>query len=430
MDPQITIHQTLAVATSFLAAEPPPPISVSIDDVGVPIPVPILIEDATGFGAAVAAGSGSVLIGVDGRRDGPRHPGSVACYERVGSIWRCSRLLRGPEPSPGDEFGAALAMDRSRVLVGSPGMSNQRGGAWCFDRSESRRWSPARPLLPRSARPGDRFGETVALSDDWALVAGPRADVGDVVDAGRVDVFALSPKTPISVAVLGADHPRRSGRFGSSIAIGPVWAIGEIGASPVGPDGLEIDRAGVVHRFERTPPFAGSSPIGREDPGRLDRTGTAIDFFRRRLVIGSPRVDTGIGRSGVVTIVDPGNALDRELQRPRQPDGGLGSALVAMPPILAFTVPGKRNGAGRVDGCVRIGVLDRDGFDPRIDVVGFEGDGAELTLAADPIDRRLVVGMPGQDEDGPSTGRAWTIDLEIVEPTPAINPRPADRSDR
>lgn len=429
----MTLAHGFTVATALLSNQlaSTDVVEIHIDEVGIAMPIPPVVPDGTGFGCSIAAWSGQVLIGVDGRRDGPRYPGMVACYRRTESEWQCREILRSPESAAGDEFGAALAIGRRQILVGSPGAADQRGLAWCFHWSPPEGWIAAKALRPRGTDPGDRFGETLALSQDWAVVGGPRADIAGVIDAGRVEVFSLSSNPPVATMGLAAVEPRMGGRFGSSLAIGPSLAVGEIGGSPIGPDAIEVDRAGVVHRFTPTPPFDRRSSVTRATPGRRDRTGTSLGFCKRRLVIGSPRATTEVGRSGVVTVVaEDGDDRVGEYLDPRCSDGGLGSSLVAMAPVIAFSIPGRRDQDGRVDGCVRIGVLHRDGFEPRLDVVGFQSDGAELVLAADPIEHRLVIGMPGWEEDGPRTGRAWTIDLELVDTTSRVNPLIEDRTDR
>ena len=415
----MTAMHGLAVATALISgdgrhARPP---SFSIDEIGTPIEIPEAIPDATGFGCAVAAHDGRVAVGIDGRRDGLRYPGTVIGFRFDGLGWSPDALLRSPESTAGDEFGSSLSIDRGRMLVGSPGTDGERGVAWCFSWSPTNGWGSPRPLRPRSIEAGDRFGDTVELSGDLALIGIPRADVGRLIDAGRVDVFTVSPHRPTPIADLQAERPRTGARFGTSLAIGRNIAVGAIGADAMDAEGDPVDRGGNVQLFAKRPPFPRVATVGRELPGPRDRFGTSIDFHEGTLIVGSPRARIGPDRSGAVTIFGE----DREeYLEPRHPDGGIGSNLIAFSPLVAFTVPGNRDESGRVDACVRIGLIRRHLFTPVLDVVGFGGAGTELILAADRRHHRLIIGAPGRDEDGPYEGRAWTIDFEPISTSPGI----------
>ena len=381
----------------------------SIDEIGTSIEIPEAIPDGTGFGCAVAANDGRVAVGIDGRRDGLKHPGTVIDFHFDGLRWVPDAILRSPESMAADEFGSSLSIDRGRMIVGSPGADGERGIAWCFTWSTTNGWSSPRPLRPNPIGTGDRFGDTVEISGDLALVGIPRDDVEGMIDAGRVDVFNVSPHRPTPIAGLQAEHPRTGARFGTSLAIGQNIAVGAIGADAMGPEDEPVDRAGNVQLFSTEPPFPRVATVGRELPGPRDRSGTAIDYHARTLIVGSPRARIGPDRSGVITIF----GKDREeYLEPRHPDGGIGSSLVAFPPLLAFTVPGNRDESGQVDASIRICLLRRQLFIPILDVVGFGGAGTELILAADRRHHRLIVGAPGREEDGPYEGRAWTIDFE------------------
>lgn len=423
------IYETVAMSAALLCtpADRPDIPSIAIDAIGRELPIPRAVADPTGFGCAVASTDHLVLVGVDGRRDGPRLPGIVACFEFEDGGWRCRQVISSPTATEADEFGAAISVHGDRLVVGSPGTSNERGMAWQFERSKAGLWQEPRPILAPEIDPGDRFGETVELAGDLAMIGIPRDDVEDEIDAGRVAVYDLSQVGSGLVARLESTTPNMGDRFGSSLAIGPKLAIGAIGGSAPGHLETAAMRSGVVHVFDSNPPFDIDAVLHRHDAEALDRTGAAMAYFDSSLVVGSPRVRTGVGRSGVVTMFD---RVHRELQRPEHPDGGLGSSVVAMPPFLAYTVPGNRDETNRVDACIRVGVIRDDRFVPMFDIVGFGPAGTELVVSGDTESQRLVVGAPGRDEDGPLEGRAWTIDLESSDGRPRLTGVPEGSTGR
>ena len=95
---------------------------------------------AAGFGAAIAIGDGEIFVGRT------RAAGWLArSIPRPAASTSSSVLTTdgsSPTSSPattseiGDGFGAALAVDGDRLLVGSPGRDDGWGGAYLFERGD------------------------------------------------------------------------------------------------------------------------------------------------------------------------------------------------------------------------------------------------------------------------------------------------------
>ncbi|MYB99534.1 MAG: hypothetical protein F4X60_13405, partial [Gemmatimonadetes bacterium] len=81
---------------------------------------------AAGFGAAIAIGDGEIFVGRTGGGVGEIYPspGSVYVFARGDDGWEFAYTISGDNVEIGDGFGAALAVEGDRLLVGSPG----RGG--------------------------------------------------------------------------------------------------------------------------------------------------------------------------------------------------------------------------------------------------------------------------------------------------------------
>ena len=110
-----------------------------------------------GFGRAVAAGDAEVFVGEPGNQ---ATPGFVYVYRRDGGVWTETRVLsadgaadadgfgstvyifgrRDDEWQPAgsvsrdaDLFGAAVALQGDRLIVGAPGAADERGAAYLFE---------------------------------------------------------------------------------------------------------------------------------------------------------------------------------------------------------------------------------------------------------------------------------------------------------
>jgi hypothetical protein len=181
-------------------------------------------DDADGrshFGVRVAlsADGGTALVA---GWDDAQGLGAAWAFTRTGGGW----VQQGPKLTPSDataavaSFGSAVALsaDGGTALVGGEGDDAGAGAAWVFDRTAGA-WTQSGPKLTVAGlRPGDSFGQGVALSDDGriALVAAGRDD--NWTGAAWVFDRAGAAWTP-GAAKLTARDERGQGFFGKSVAL-------------------------------------------------------------------------------------------------------------------------------------------------------------------------------------------------------------------
>ena len=196
--------------------------------------------------------------------------GGAIVYTRSGSTWSYATTLTPSDPNPGEGFGTAVAINSSRIVVGSPywdGVDNStpdQGRAFVFEGSGSS-WVRAARLtadggLPQAeavleGNPGDYFGESVAISGNFVVVGAPGYD-GTALNEGAAYAFY---RFPDSGSGNGASWTRATGGSGS----GRMNAASPAGAdAPLG-DGLDQYRT-------------------------ADRFGTSVAVGGSRIVIGMP----------------------------------------------------------------------------------------------------------------------------------------------
>ncbi len=391
------------------AAMPTVPV-IRVTDVSSSIHPALDVDPADRFGAAVAIDGDRVLVGNDGRRDGPPAAGMVTIHERVEVGYRETVRLRSPRSRPGDEFGADLAITGDLLVVGAPGMNEERGGAWVF-RLHDDRWIVVGSMTPTNPDIGDRFGEAVAIDGELVVVGGPRADVDGVLDRGRVACFRIVDdriRPPIelepAVSITGL-------RFGTALAIADVIVAGAPGFDvPLqSPNEGVVDRAGGAWRFSIDRPHRRLGMLLRPDPARLDRAGRAIAILDDdRIVVAAPRASFGAPRSGVITLHDRPR---REFAAPIGPEAGLGTRITSSPTMLAATIPGRRDPTGRVDAAVRISRVGARIMIPILDLVGLGAGGSVQRIDFDPPGLRLAIGVMPPGDGPPSAGVVHVIEF-------------------
>jgi hypothetical protein len=406
-------HLTLLAALPLM----PPVPTVPIDQVGTVIGPPAGLFAAHRFGVSIAIDETRLVVGADGRRDGPPERGSVVIFERTQAPlprWRLERIVQAPEGDGGDGFGASIALDGNRLVVGAPDAEDRRGAVWLIDLDHGDA-VPERLPIPDPV-PGDQIGECVAISGDLVVVGAPRSNHDGFLDRGRVWAVRLDAGSDLRTVVELEPPISLTGlRFGSAIAIGDSIAVGSPGADvPADPRSPEVlvDRAGEIVVFSRTVPFARFDVNRRTTPGPLDRLGSATAWSDGLLIGGSPRADCGAGRGGVITVF---GRPPSERTHPCRPDGGLGGRLSCGSGRLATAVPGRRGTDGRLDGSVMVGDVDAAGFTPALELVSIGRGPLLFDLDVAPSGERLAVGTARDHEDPSAPGVVWVVEFS---PTP------------
>ncbi|MDX1548097.1 MAG: choice-of-anchor B family protein, partial [Rhodothermales bacterium] len=178
-------------------------------------------NDDAAFGGAVAVSGETVFIGE------PRsfsQPGRVHVFEQTADgTWETVAVLAADDGAIGDGFGDALAAAAGAVLVGAPQANDDRGAAYLFVRRADGAWVQAARLAAPDAAEGDAFGATVAFDGTHAYVGTPGANDR----AGAVHVFAPAGDGWAHHTTLTASDAAEGQRFGSAMAVeGPRLAVG------------------------------------------------------------------------------------------------------------------------------------------------------------------------------------------------------------
>jgi hypothetical protein len=216
--------------------------------------------------------------------------GSVYVFDLTVSQVLPVATLRNPAPSVGDEFGSAVAISGTRVVVGAPRDSpalTGSGTAYLYDLASA---SPTTPLVVTNPTPAelDSFGAAVALDGNRLVIAAERDDTA-AFRAGAAYVYDLSspqPTTPV-VTLTNADAVEWEA-FGHSLALeGNRLAVGTIG------DTGDPANAGKVRIYD----LGGATPalpirtVQSPTPEDFERFGSSVALSGNRLVIGAPYDD-------------------------------------------------------------------------------------------------------------------------------------------
>jgi hypothetical protein len=300
------------------------------------------------FGTAVALDGTASLLAVGAPRAGAASGGAAYVYTRRGYGWDVGPIL-APTLSPGDDFGAALAIsaDGSTLVIGAPGDDASQAGvrspmdalddalgdsgaAYVFRRSGAA-WSLVTIL--KAATPGamDRFGSSVAISADGSVVAvgAPGEDSlatgidgapnESDTDNGAVYVFRGAGVVWDLEAFVKPHHGAGPWGFGTAVALsarGDLLAVGAPGES-TGAPGIDpvpdtmAGNSGAVFTYERV--GSAWSPwlfVKAPNPSGADYFGTSVALAGdgSALFVGAPGEDSsGVGVQAAARSDSPGS---------------------------------------------------------------------------------------------------------------------------
>ncbi|MEM7261673.1 MAG: FG-GAP repeat protein [Planctomycetota bacterium] len=278
-------------------------------------------------------------------------PGFVTLFRRVSGVWVESQTLTAPDPQPGDEFGAAVSVGATWLLVGAPGdddAGTDRGAVHLFERVEEE-WEWRSVFSISAVDGGARLG--AALDESSVVMLGAP---GHGAGAGALVTAEIELGNLVLDDLITAPDPQPSDAFGSAVS---GWGQ----RVAVGAPGRNSD-AGAVFMIDLAPSSVTelSDPLGA--PG--DRFGHAVAQHFSRVVIGAPGYDAERGRAFY-------SALAGTWSSPSpigSPGGDAGDARGSAVEIdaLAFTVGSVGEGAG--------GAVARSELDPSNCVPFVRGD--------------------------------------------------------
>ena len=273
---------------------------------------------AAGFGAAIAIGDGEIFVGrTGGGVAGAIYPspGSIYVFERAGDGWEFAYVITGDDVEIGDEFGAALAVEGDRLLVGSPGRDGGRGGAQVFERGDDGQWVQRVEFVPPADGEIRGAGTTVALSGDAVFLGAPS-------DAGPGVVLRF-PAAGGSPALLPSPTPSTPDRFGASLSLDGDLLF-------VGAPGTGGDR-GAAYAFHADFPATDASPtatLALPEGRGGDAFGTSLTASGAFVLVGAPGADAGAGAAILFTRGDDGEWRESaRLSFPEEGPAGYGSAV-------------------------------------------------------------------------------------------------------
>jgi hypothetical protein len=286
------------------------------DFTGSPPPGPFLTvntpstSSAEEFGTAVAMSGSIVVIGAHhDDKAGNQNSGTVFIYDRQSPTPEVPVLiLDNPNPALNDYFGAAVAINGNTVAVAAyqdDTPASNCGIVYIFDRNSGTPTVPVFTIQNPAANAQDQFGNAIALSGSRLVVGCAKNDPGTIADGGSAYVFDLSSGTPtLPVAILDNPAAAADDIFGTAVAIsGTMVAVGAPGNDTGAPN------AGSVYLYDISLPAPHGPVAVFDNPNATtdDFFGHAVAISSQWLVAGAYQDDAGDRDAGCAYVYSLGD---------------------------------------------------------------------------------------------------------------------------
>ncbi|NBC30356.1 MAG: hypothetical protein GVY29_10240 [Spirochaetes bacterium] len=266
--------------------------------------VKILASDIAGadnFGYSVAVDGDYAIVGSRYDDDNGTNSGGAYIFHRTGpNSWDAGTKIIAPDGADSDQFGTSVAISGGYAIVGAPiddidvdGDTTEESGvgsAYIFQRTGTNSWDTGTKIVASDGAAIDRFGKSVSIDGDYAIVGSRLSDIdvdGDTTaeqDVGAAYIFRRTGTNSwVEDAQLLASDGEADDEFGLSVAIEGEYAI--VGA-PLNDD--NATNAGSAYIFRRTGTSTWDTGIKvvATDPGG-DRFGESVAISGDYAIVGA-----------------------------------------------------------------------------------------------------------------------------------------------
>ncbi len=244
--------------------------------------------DELGRALAIAETTAAVGAPSDGGSAGAEQ-GAVYLFEFVDGTWAEQQKLVASDAAAGDEFGGDLAISEAKAVVGAPMKSSPtaaaQGAVYIFEEIAGV-WQEKQKLLASDGAAGDRFGDSVAISEAKAAVGAPMKSSPTAAAQGAVYIFEEISGVWQEKQKLLASDGAAGDELGRALAISGDTAV--VGA----PGDTEVQGAaqGSAYSFKRVAGvWTEKQKLLASDAAAGDRFGESVAMSEAKAAIGAPK---------------------------------------------------------------------------------------------------------------------------------------------
>jgi len=274
------------------------------------------------FGSSVSISANTLICGAssDDTAFGTQ-TGSAYIYTKTASQWTLQEKILPDDAASDDFFGESVSISNEFAIIGAPGNDDRgsgSGSAYIFIKFADE-WIQIDKLTASDGTTLDRFGVSVAISGDTAVVGAPFND-SPASNSGSVYIYNRNGFSWNQQAKITADDGLRNDEFGTAVAIhGDTVIVSSPNSDQNG------SNSGSAYIFTRSNGvWTQQAKLLPDDGAADDEFGTSVSIIGDTAIIGAPKNDQLGSNSGSAYIFTRTQGVWTQQQH-LLPDDGIGN---------------------------------------------------------------------------------------------------------
>jgi hypothetical protein len=181
------------------------------------------------FGNSVSISGNYAIVGSDGDDVGANgEQGSAIIYQWNGTNWELMQKITDATGALGDRFGISVSISGNYAIVGAyldDVGSNSDQGSVSFYQFNGTNWVLMQKIIDATGALGDRFGISVSISGNYAIVGAYEDDVGANTDQGSASIYQWNGTNWVLMNKITDATGAAGHQFGYSVSISGSYAI-------------------------------------------------------------------------------------------------------------------------------------------------------------------------------------------------------------
>ena len=367
------------------------------------------------LGWSVSLSGNRALVGAYLDDSQGSNAGAAYVFEYDGNQWNQVQKLVAADASAFDRFGTSVSLFANRALVGAPGdddNGDESGSAYVFD-FDGLHWNQSGKLTAADGAAFDEFADAVSLYGQRALI-GAYLNDDNGNNSGSAYVFDFDGINWSQTQKLTAADAAMADNFGNAVSLYADSAL--IGAQLDDDNGSNSGSAYVFN-------FNGNDwnqiqKLMAADGAAFDAFAGAVSLFAHRAIVGAAGDDDNGENSGALYVFDYDGFGWNQTQKLLPTDGAtqeeFGSSVSLVADRALIGTPSDDDN-GNNSGSAYVFEFDGNDWHQTQKLTADNGNsldnfGFSVSLSQD----NALIGVPGDDDNGAVSGSAFVFVSDVI----------------
>jgi hypothetical protein len=227
--------------------------------------------------------------------------GNCIVFKRTGTVWAQEAVLIA---SDGPGLGSSISISGDYAIIGasqkSVGANVGQGKAYIFKRTGTS-WIEQAGIVSLDGAAGDRFGSSVSISGDYAIIGASQKTVGGNIRQGKAYIYKRTGTTGSTwssqYSIIASDGEAKD-ELGYAVSISGDYAVVGCSYKDIG----GIRDKGKAYIFKRGTPWIEQAALVQSDATKDDLFGASVCISGNNIIVGAPLKSVAVDPSTTLSL--------------------------------------------------------------------------------------------------------------------------------